>query len=94
MRAARRRSAVGLPAHPLADALCVRWACVCAPPPHAPPCISYWGIIKGEPTAHLICLISVCVQFCCVTWYGLSYIPYARKIVSSCIKRLLTSIFS
>jgi hypothetical protein len=35
----------------------------------------------------MLCLLFVIIQFLCVVWYGLSYIPYARKIVCACAKR-------
>eukprot|EP00039_Didymoeca_costata_P009363 m.123827 g.123827 ORF g.123827 m.123827 type:complete len:183 (-) comp14458_c0_seq3:2648-3196(-) len=37
----------------------------------------------------LLCLLFVIVQFLAVTWYGLSYIPYARRLVGGCIKRAI-----
>ena len=35
----------------------------------------------------ILVLLSVCVQFCALLWYSLSYIPYGRETVMSCCKK-------
>lgn len=42
----------------------------------------YWG----KKYIGLV-LVSVVVQLLATTWYGLSYIPYARSFVTSCMKK-------
>ena len=34
----------------------------------------------------LLVIISTAVQFCALTWYVLSYIPYGRQMCMKCIK--------
>eukprot|EP00040_Diaphanoeca_grandis_P029354 m.171741 g.171741 ORF g.171741 m.171741 type:complete len:188 (+) comp31660_c0_seq2:223-786(+) len=36
-----------------------------------------------------LAILCVAIQFIAVIWYGLSFIPYARKIVTSCLKGAL-----
>ncbi|KAJ4818455.1 Vesicle transport protein [Rhynchospora pubera] len=36
----------------------------------------------------ILTLIAIIVEICALTWYGLSYIPFARKIVSDMFVRV------
>eukprot|EP00038_Savillea_parva_P003825 m.130767 g.130767 ORF g.130767 m.130767 type:complete len:186 (-) comp11291_c1_seq1:313-870(-) len=37
----------------------------------------------------LLCIIFVCIQFLAGVWYTLSFIPYARRIVTSCLSGMI-----
>ena len=37
-----------------------------------------------------LCVVFATIQFCAVFWYGLSYIPYARKMATSCFKSCIS----
>ncbi|GAQ87770.1 Membrane protein involved in ER to Golgi transport [Klebsormidium nitens] len=37
----------------------------------------------------LLTMICIVVEFCAVIWYSLSYIPFARRMVASCLTRCL-----
>eukprot|EP00301_Raphidiophrys_heterophryoidea_P024746 c8130_g1_i2.p1 GENE.c8130_g1_i2~~c8130_g1_i2.p1 ORF type:complete len:185 (+),score=28.88 c8130_g1_i2:42-557(+) len=38
---------------------------------------------SGRP---VLCILMIVVQWCALVWYILSYIPYGRKMVTSCCK--------
>lgn len=44
-----------------------------------------------DPPSAILCIICVIVQFCALWWYSLSYIPFARKMVSSLLGRCIKS---
>jgi hypothetical protein len=40
----------------------------------------------------LLCIIFVAVQFCAVIWYTLSFIPFARSLLSRCLTKTASSL--
>lgn len=36
-----------------------------------------------------VCLLFVVIQMAAVCWYGLSYIPFARKLACGCMKKVV-----
>mmetsp|Transcript_6505 Transcript_6505/g.13042 ORF Transcript_6505/g.13042 Transcript_6505/m.13042 type:complete len:197 (-) Transcript_6505:110-700(-) len=43
-------------------------------------------IVFRTKAGSLIVLICIIVQFCAMTWYALSYIPFGRKLLRSCLR--------
>eukprot|EP00397_Hematodinium_sp_SG-2012_P047539 GEMP01054118.1.p1 GENE.GEMP01054118.1~~GEMP01054118.1.p1 ORF type:complete len:181 (+),score=17.47 GEMP01054118.1:242-784(+) len=41
----------------------------------------------------LLVLILVLTQWCCLTWYCLSYIPYGRRMARTCLSKLFFCFF-
>ena len=41
---------------------------------------------RGEKIGALVVLICIVVQFCAMTWYALSYIPFGRRLLKSCLR--------
>ena len=41
---------------------------------------------RGEKIGALVVLICIVVQFCAMTWYALSYIPFGRRLFKSCLR--------
>ena len=45
--------------------------------------VTLWAVFDvGNP---MLCLICVLLQSCALSWYCLSYIPYARRIIKRCL---------
>ena len=47
-------------------------------------CSAFWW------KKNVLALMFVVIQFCAMTWYSISYIPYARDAVCSCIDKLIS----
>jgi len=46
------------------------------------------GEVLNKPLKRLLILILVITQWCCLTWYCISYIPYGRSMARSCMKKI------
>jgi len=46
------------------------------------------GEIHHKALKQLLILILVITQWCCLTWYCISYIPYGRSMARSCLKKI------
>ena len=47
-------------------------------------CSAFWW------RKNVLALMFVVIQFCAMTWYSISYIPYARDAVCSCVDKVIS----
>lgn len=46
-------------------------------------CSAFWW------KKNVLALMFVVIQFCAMTWYSISYIPYARDAVCKCVDKVV-----
>ena len=46
-------------------------------------CSAFWW------KKNVLALMFVVIQFCAMTWYSISYIPYARDACCSCVDKMI-----
>ena len=47
-------------------------------------CSAFWW------KKNVLALMFVVIQFCAMTWYSISYIPYARDAICGCIDKIIS----